>query len=63
VLLGFKPLFGTYSGKNLSAILLNVLIQHHIQDQVLAITTDNTLNNNTLVNSLQQSLSDTTTII
>ena len=63
VLLGFEPLSGTHSGENLSAILLNVLIQHHIQDRVLAITTDNASNNNTLVSSLQQSLSDTTTVI
>lgn len=63
VLLGFQPLSGTHSGENLSAILLGVLVQHQIQDRVLAITADNASNNNTLVNALQQSLSDTTTII
>ncbi|KAJ5316477.1 hypothetical protein N7476_006784 [Penicillium atrosanguineum] len=63
VLLGFQPLSGTHSGENLSAILLDVLMQYQIQDRVLAITTDNASNNNTLVNTLQQSLSDATTII
>jgi hypothetical protein len=63
VLLGFEPLSGTHSGENLSAVLLDVLVQHKIRDRVLAITTDNASNNHTLVNALQQSLSDTTTVI
>lgn len=63
VLLGFEPLSGTHSGENLSAILLDVLVQHQIQERVLAITTDNASNNYTLVTALQQSLSDTTTVI
>jgi hypothetical protein len=63
VLLGFEPLSGTHSGENLSAVLLDVLLQHEIQDRVLAITTDNASNNQTLVNALQQALPDTTTVI
>lgn len=49
VLLGFEPLSGTHSGLNLSEVLMNLLKQHKITDRVLAITTDNALNNNTLL--------------
>ena len=58
VLLGFEPLSGTHSGMNLSEVLMN-LQQHRITDRVLAITTDNALNNNNLlahINDAIQSL-------
>lgn len=63
ILLGFEPLHGTHSGTNLSTILLQILQQHKIEDRLLAITTDNASNNKTLVEALQQSISDDTTII
>ena len=56
ILLGFEPLSGTHSGVNLSDVLLKLLQQHDIADRVLAITTDNASNNNTLISSIQDSL-------
>jgi hypothetical protein len=56
ILLGFEPLHGTHSGLNLSTTLLEVFQQYNITDRVLAITTDNASNNNTLVECLQESL-------
>lgn len=56
VLLGFEPLYGTHSGANLSTILLELFQQHQITDRVLAIITDNASNNNTLVDSIQESV-------
>lgn len=45
VLLGFEPLEGTHTGTNLSSILSETLQKHYILDRIMAITTDNTLNN------------------
>lgn len=56
ILLGFEPLYGTYTGANLSAILLDLPEQHNIVHRVLAVTTDNTSNNNTLIQSIQESI-------
>jgi hypothetical protein len=56
ILLGFEPLHGTHSGVNLSSVLLGILQQHQIVDRVLAITTDNASNNNTLMSSIQESV-------
>jgi hypothetical protein len=55
ILLGFEPLHGTHSGVNLSAVLLDLFQQHNIINRVLAITTDNASNNNTLISSIQES--------
>lgn len=68
VLLGFEPLHGTHSGVNLSAMLMELLQQHQIVDRVLAITTDNASNNNTLMSNINESveslnLDDSTTIL
>jgi hypothetical protein len=68
ILLGFEPLHGTHSGINLSAVVLDLLHRYQIADKVLAITTDNASNNNTLVASIQDSvqsleLNNNTTII
>jgi hypothetical protein len=68
LLLGFEPLSGTHSGINLSEVLMKLLQQHEIADRVLAITTDNASNNNTLmtyVNEAIQSLelSESSTVI
>ena len=56
ILLGFEPLKGTYSGANLSIVLIELLQKHNIIDRVLAVTTDNALNNNTLMESLYKSI-------
>lgn len=58
VLLGFKPLYGTHTGSNLSGVLMETLLEHNIEDRVFGLTTDNASNNKTLVASLQQALSD-----
>lgn len=58
VLLGFKPLYGSHTGTNLSSVLLQNLMEQNLEARVFGITTDNASNNKTLVDSLQQSLSD-----
>lgn len=63
VLLGFKPLYGSHTGANLSAVLLETLTHHNIQNRVFGITTDNATNNKTLVDTIQQALSSETTVI
>jgi hypothetical protein len=63
VLLGFKPLHGAHTGANMSSVLLETLVDHRIQDRVFGITTDNASNNKTLVDSLQQALSDDINLI
>jgi hypothetical protein len=52
VLLGFKPLYGSYTGQNLSNVLLETLVNLEIQDRVFGLTIDNVSNNKTLVDSL-----------
>lgn len=56
VLLGFEPLYGSHTGVNLSAVLLELFQQYDIVDRVLAITTDNTLNNSALIESIQDAI-------
>lgn len=56
ILLGFVPLYGAHSGVNLGSVLFDLLRQHQIADRVLAITTDNASNNNTLMSSIQESV-------
>ncbi|EED16119.1 hypothetical protein TSTA_012280 [Talaromyces stipitatus ATCC 10500] len=56
ILLGFVPLSGVHSGVNLSDVVLKILHQHQITNRVLAITTDNTSNNNTMISSIQESI-------
>lgn len=51
VLLGFELLHGKHSGANISDILLNILRKYDIEHRVLAVTTDNALNNDTLIKS------------
>ena len=63
ILLGFEPLHGTYSGINLSVVLLGLLEQYKITDQVLTVTTDNASNNKTLLANLQESMPDNTPVI
>jgi hypothetical protein len=56
ILLGFEPLYGTHSGINLSSVLFELFQKHQITNRVLAITTDNASNNNTLMSSIQESI-------
>jgi hypothetical protein len=63
VLLGFEPLHGKHSSANLSDIVLDILRKYEIEDRVLAVTTNNASNNDTLIKSLQQSLTDNTILI
>jgi hypothetical protein len=58
VLLGFKPVYGTHSGSNLSRILLETLLEHKLEARVFGLTADNASNNKTLTESLQQALPD-----
>jgi hypothetical protein len=50
------PLHGAHSGVNLGSLLFELLQQHQIAHRVLAITTDNASNNNTLMSSIQESV-------
>lgn len=56
ILLGFEPLHGAHSGANLSTVVLKLLQEHQITDRVLAFTTDNASNNNTLMSSVQEAV-------
>jgi hypothetical protein len=49
VLLGFELLDSSYSGTYLSKTVIKVLQQHNIIKRVLLVTTNNILNNNTMV--------------
>ena len=56
ILLGFKPLYSSYTSKNLSKIVTQILIEHGILDCILLVTIDNITNNNTLIQSIQDYL-------
>lgn len=43
---------------NLSSVVLQTLMEHNLESRVFGLTTDNASNNKTLVDSLQQALSD-----
>ncbi|KAJ5152519.1 hypothetical protein N7492_009799 [Penicillium capsulatum] len=58
VLLRFKPLYRAHTGVNLGSIVLQTLTEHNLESRVFGLTTDNTSSNKTLVDSLQQALSD-----
>ena len=49
VLLAFEPLEGSHTGYNLSQVLMDILDKYKISDRILAITTDNASNNNSIV--------------
>jgi hypothetical protein len=53
VLLAFEPLEGSHSGYNLSKVLMDILDKYKISDRVIAITTDNASNNNTMLRFTQ----------
>ena len=52
VFLGFEPLHSLYTGSNLNSVVINIFENHQITDRILSITTDNTTNNNTIINSI-----------
>ena len=56
LLLGFELLHRSHTSINLSSVLLNLLQEHGIADQVLAIITDNTSNNTTMMSKIQESI-------
>jgi hypothetical protein len=56
ILLVFEPLSGTHSSENLGTVVFKVLQDHDIMDRVLAVITNNALNNSTLVKNLQQAI-------
>ncbi|KAJ5666538.1 uncharacterized protein N7477_008986 [Penicillium maclennaniae] len=58
ILLGFEPLEGIYTGENLALALYIVINRYRIKDQILAITTDNTLNNKIIFNKVQRTYPD-----
>ena len=49
LLLGFEPLDRAYSSINLSEVLIEIFKKLNITNRVLAIISDNALNNTTLV--------------
>ncbi|KAJ5634949.1 uncharacterized protein N7484_008262 [Penicillium longicatenatum] len=51
-----KYYLGRYTSANLSTIILNILKKYEIQNRVLAITTNNVSNNNTLVSLVPYNL-------
>jgi hypothetical protein len=55
VLLGFSPLEGTHTGLNLGSVLTDTLQKYQILDRIMAITTDNASNNQTMITSIQAS--------
>lgn len=48
ILIGFKPLTKQHTGSELAKVMLSLIQQYHLQNQLLAITTDNATNNMTL---------------
>ncbi|KAJ6134816.1 hypothetical protein N7523_001138 [Penicillium sp. IBT 18751x] len=58
ILLGFEPLDGSHTGENLALALCNVIDRHRIKDKILAITTDNALNNKTMFDKVQRTYPD-----
>lgn len=56
VLLGFKHLYGSHTGENLSKTVTQLLNNHGIINRVLSITIDNATNNNTLVMNIQETI-------
>ena len=54
--MAFEPLEGCHSGKNLAAVVMNVLKEYKLEQQFFAMTTNNASNNHTLQKELQESL-------
>ena len=52
VLLGFQYIEGSHEGAHLADIVMDILNKHNLCSHVLAITTDNTSNNQTLIGAV-----------
>ena len=50
------PVYGQYTGAHLAEVLLGILSDHRIVNRVITITTNNTSNNKTMVESLYKSI-------
>jgi hypothetical protein len=55
-LIGFEYVEGEHSGSHLADFIINVLDRYEIADRLLAVTTDNASNNDTLVKTLEDRL-------
>lgn len=53
MLLSFEPLDGPHTGTNLGLVLSKTLQTHQISNRIMAITTDNASNNQTMIASLR----------
>jgi hypothetical protein len=53
-LIGFEPLHGSHSGKELATVVKRVIESYHIEESVHSITTDNASNNSTLIQSMNE---------
>ncbi|KAJ5962651.1 hypothetical protein N7501_007592, partial [Penicillium viridicatum] len=56
IFLGFKPLYGPYTGNNLSNILYRLLEERKLLDRIFSVTIDNATNNDTIIYALQERL-------
>ena len=54
VLLGFEYIQGSHTRTYLSETVIRILREYSITDRVLSITTDNALNNNTMIQGVQE---------
>lgn len=48
-LLAFKSVIGDHTGAHLGEVVNSILLDHEIRDSLLAITTDNASNNDTMI--------------
>lgn len=56
VLLGFKPLTGPHTGRNLAKVVEDVIVEFDLAGRLFSITADNASNNATLCRTLEQAL-------
>ena len=55
-LLGFEPVSGSHTGQKLAEVVESVLVKHKLETHLLAVTTDNASNNDTLWKELAEAL-------
>jgi hypothetical protein len=56
-LLGFEPLSGQHTGRNLAEVVEAVLARHDLTQRLLVVTSDNASNNDTMRSTLESSFS------
>lgn len=59
MLLGYEPLHGPHTGKNLSDVLHQLLEERNLLDRIFSVTTDNATNNDTMIRALHERLIST----